>query len=163
LDALGSSPRQLTNGPADFTPAWRPDERAIAFAAPVKGRGDTDLFWVPTGGGERRALLDEPLSDETGPVFSRDGRFLFATSVYRSVADGAPVLASLVVLPLTERKPVLRALHDPVASDTRLGAAVGPGALDAERLRSNLPYAVALRQTMRREMQLRRESDPPTR
>ncbi|HTE51868.1 MAG TPA: hypothetical protein VK698_13530 [Kofleriaceae bacterium] len=148
IPLAGGRGRPLTDGPADLTPSFSPDGRTIAFAAPVKGRGDIDLWTVDAAGHHRRLVVGEPLSDETGPVWSSDGRFLFATSVLRSVASGLPILSSLAFVDLSERPIVLRALHDPAQVVPRLGAALAPAALDATRLRRQPPYAAAVRRAI---------------
>ena len=152
VDGAPGEPRRLTDGPFDATPSVSPDGRTIAFAAPVKGRGDTDLFLVDADGRGRRVVVDDLVGDETGPVFSRDGRFLFATSVVRSDVDGRALLASLVFVDLAEEPRALRVLHDPIVAQDplavvpRLGVALGPGALDRARLRR----APILRQSVER-------------
>jgi Tol biopolymer transport system component len=149
LDLRGGAPRRLTDGPFDATPSVSPDGKTIAFAAPVKGRGDVDLHAVDADGTNRRRLLDDRTGDETGPSWSADGRYLFATAVVRSAQDGRPMLSSLVFIDLREKKQVLRALHDPiVASDPlnyvpRLGAALGPATLDSTRLHRNRSHLEA--------------------
>lgn len=140
--------RPLTAGPADLTPAFSPDGRSIAFAAPVKGRGDIDLWMVDARGRDRRLVVAEPLSDETGPVWSADGRFLFATSVVRSVASGLPILSSIAFVELGAPSRSLRALHDPAQVVPRLGAALAPAALDAGRLRRQPPHDAAVRRAI---------------
>ncbi|HKE13945.1 MAG TPA: hypothetical protein VKB80_03695 [Kofleriaceae bacterium] len=145
----GGAPRRLTAGPADLTPAFSPDGRAIAFAAPVKGRTDIDLWAIDADGSHRRLLVAEPLADETGPVWSADGRFVFATSVLRSVESGLPILSSLAFVDLRERPAVLRALHDPAQVVARLGAALAPSALDAARLDRQPVYRAAIRRAVR--------------
>lgn len=144
IPAAGGTPRKLTDGPADLSPAFFPDGRHIAFAAPAAGRKDTDIYVIDADGGGRRLLLDEPLGDETGPVLAAGGRFLFATSVYRSVASGRPVLSSVVVVDLATKPRVFRALHDPVAVDSRIGVALLPGTLDGAQLAGNATYREAL-------------------
>ena len=144
----GGQPRKITRGPADLTPSFSPDGKAIAFAAPIKGRDDTELFVIEPDGSNRRAVVDEPLSDQTGPRWSRDGRYLFATSVYRAESTGRPILSSLVVVDLTESPRVMRALHDPVAVESRIGGAIAPVDLDPEILRRNELYSDALKRTM---------------
>jgi Tol biopolymer transport system component len=148
IPLAGGTGRALTEGPADLTPSFSPDGRAIAFAAPVKGRGDIDLWAVDADGRNRRLLVGEPLADETGPVWSADGRFLFATSVLRSVASGLPILSSLAFVDLRERPVVLRALHDPAQVVARLGAALAPGSLDVTRLHRHPPYKAAVRRAI---------------
>jgi Tol biopolymer transport system component len=157
----GGPSRPLTDGPADLTPSFSPDGRVIAFAAPVKGRGDTDLWAVDADGGRRRLLVGEPLADETGPVWSADGRFLFATSVLRSVASGLPILSSLAFVDLGEQRPILRALHDPAQVVARLGAALAPAPLDADRLRRHPPYQAAVRRAIREMQERERQGEAP--
>jgi Tol biopolymer transport system component len=157
----GGASRALTDGPADLTPSFSPDGRAIAFAAPVKGRGDIDLWAVDADGGHRRLLVGEPLADETGPVWSADGRFLFATSVLRSVASGLPILSSLAFVDLGERPTTLRALHDPAQIVARLGAALAPAPLDAARLGRHPPYKAAIRRAVREMQERERQGDRP--
>jgi Tol biopolymer transport system component len=147
----GGAAVRLTEGPADLTPSFSPDGRTIVFAAAVKGRGDTDLHAIDADGGHRRLFLGEAHADETGPVFSSDGRFLFATAVYRS-ADGKPILSSLVALSLERggpRRPiVLRALHDRSQVSPRFGVALAPAALDGALLDRNPVYLDAVRRAV---------------
>jgi len=157
VPVAGGASRQLTDGPADMTPSYSPDGRSIAFAAPVKGRDDIDLWAIDAGGGNRRVLVSEPMADETGPVWSGDGRFLFATSVLRSVASGRPILSSLAFVDLREHPAILRALHDPAQVVPRLGAALAPGALDAARLRRHPPYRAAVRRAIMEMRERERE------
>jgi Tol biopolymer transport system component len=150
LPARGGSPRQLTRGPADLTPSISPDGARIAFAAPVGTgtRRDTDLYLIAMDGSGRRRVLDEPYSDETGPAWSPDARWLFATAVFRSRQGGSPILASLIAIDLRERKRVARALHDPVAVESRIGVAIAPRGVNAPELRANEIYFDALRRAV---------------
>jgi len=149
-------PRRLTDGPFDATPSVSPDGRTIAFAAPVAGRDDTDLHAIDAGGGNRRVLVDDPLGDETGPAWSADGRWLFATSVIRSMEDGRPLMAALVCADLRERTVLLRALHDPAGVITRLGVAVGPRTLDATALHKNPLHRDKWRRILDQELERQR-------
>ena len=142
-------PVPLTSGPFDNTPSVSPDGRTIAFSAPVKDRGDLDLHAVDARGRHRRILIAEPTADESGPVWSPDGRYLFATAIVRSAQDGRPLLSSLVFVDLREAKHQLRALHDPIvlkdpaAYVPRLGAALGPAVFDPVRLHRNWTHRKA--------------------
>ncbi len=162
-------PVPLTHGDFDATPSISPDGRTIAFSAPVKDRGDLDLHAVDADGRHRRVLVDEPTADESGPVWSPDGRYVFATAVVRSARDGRPLLSSLVFVDLGERRHQLRALHDPLVRENplayvpRLGAAVGPAALDATRLHHNWTHRRAADAILTRaaEQTQRTQSAPP--
>lgn len=160
----------LTEGPADTTPAWSPDGETIAFAAPAPqdhspapgtpeqapAPMDLELYTVRVDGSERRLLVREPLADQTGPVWSADGRYVFATSIYRSVASGKPVLASITFVDLRESPVGLRALHDPVAVESRVGIAVDKAALDHDVLHRASFYKEALKRVLERELSRRR-------
>lgn len=154
---------QLTEGPADATPAWSPDGTTIAFAALVlrkSGAQDTDIFLVDADGGNRRLLVDEPLATQTDPEWSLDGRFLFSTSLYRSIETGKPVLSSVTFVDRRAPEPVVQALHDPVLVASRAGLTLARRPLDAALLGRNPGYAEALRRAMKQEL-IRHERGQP--
>jgi hypothetical protein len=136
-------PVPITQGPFDTTPSFSPDGRTIAFSAPVRERGDLDLFALDVRSKRRRVLVEEPTADETGAVWSADGRYVFATAIVRSARTGEALLSSLVFVDLAERRHVLRAMHDPIVLEDplayvpRLGVSVGPARFDAARLHHN--------------------------
>lgn len=140
-------PVQLSAGPLDMTPAWGSDD-TIAFSSRAEGRNDADLFLMAADGTKRRVLIDAANTDETGPRWSQDGRYVFAIGMYRSVRDNKPLLGSVVFVDLHEKKRRLRALHDPSAVESRIGLALAPLPLDQELLRRNPGYADALRQVL---------------
>ncbi|MCE9571576.1 MAG: hypothetical protein K8W52_00320 [Deltaproteobacteria bacterium] len=144
-------PRMITLGPGDGTPAWSPDGKAIAFSAPMAREGggvDSDLLAVAPDGSDRRVLVEGPDTDESGPVWSADGRWLFATSLYRQVATGKPLLSSVVYADLREQPPTLRMLKDRIGAVSRLAPALGPGALDPQALHAAPEYRQTLRQIL---------------
>jgi len=149
LELPHGKPVPLTPGPFDNTPSVSPDGSTIAFSAAVKGRDDLDLYAIDARGKHRRVLIDEPTADETGAVWSADGRYVFATAIVRSAKNGRPLLSSLVFVDLREPRHLLRALHDPMVLENpaayvpRLGAAVGPAALDPTRLHQNWSHRKA--------------------
>ena len=97
---------KVTAGPADTSPALSPDDRTIVFARPKEHNGapDAELWTMPVHGEMASQLVDLPLTDESGPVWSPDGRFVFATSVLRGAA-GNPVFSSVIVID-THARPV---------------------------------------------------------
>ncbi|MEO8554710.1 MAG: hypothetical protein ABI678_32255, partial [Kofleriaceae bacterium] len=76
---------------------------------------------------------------EYGPVWSRDGRFVFATSVLRS-SRGAPMFSSVVVVDLTQHPRVARILQDRTGAIARLAPAIASIALDARALAADPEY-----------------------
>jgi Tol biopolymer transport system component len=150
---------ELTAGPADMTPAWSPDGRTIAFAAPSLER-DADLHAMDPDGSNRRLIIIEPLSDQTGPVWSGDGRYLFSTSMYRSVATGKPILSSITFVDMHETPVVMRALHDSSVVESRTSPALDRADLDAAALHRNLAYKDALKRTVERELNLHQDGAP---
>lgn len=155
--------RRLTEGPADSTPAWSPDGKRIAFAAMVEREGkgpDVDLFVMDAGGSKRQQLVDEPLAQQTHPVWSFDGRYLFSTSLYRSVSSGKPILSSVTFVDLTETPLILRALHDPMAVESRASTALARRALDARALRENPSYERALASAVEQHLIQREMAEP---
>ena len=136
---------QLTSGPADSSPALSPDGSVLAFVRPVE-RGttpDADLWIAPRAGGEAKKLVDLPMTDEGGPVWSRDGRFVFATSLLRGT-QGAALFSSVIVID-TQRQPrVARILEDRVGAIARLTPAIATQALDASALDADPEYIAEL-------------------
>ncbi|HTJ44494.1 MAG TPA: hypothetical protein VL463_20460 [Kofleriaceae bacterium] len=159
LEASGDV-HDLTNGPGDITPAWSPDGKTLVFSAPV-GRGtivmqdgskqaviDADLFAVDPDGGNRRVFVEAPGTDESGAVWSHDGRWIFATSLARSV-DGKPLLSSIVYADLRAPAPMtIRMLREPSAPVSRLAPALAPSALDDKTLAAGPGYKETLDQIM---------------
>lgn len=83
--ADGTDPTRLTyrDGPLVATPRYSPDSRSITFVSAV---GDNrDIFVAAADGSAPRRLTSEP-SDEGGPSWSRDGRWVY----FRSDRGGVP-------------------------------------------------------------------------
>lgn len=89
--------RDLTPGDFDSPPtqqedgaiAFSPDSRTLAFVSNREGNDreawttNNDIFLVPVGGGEPLQLTRNPASD-THPLFSRDGRTVYALTQRRA-------------------------------------------------------------------------------
>lgn len=153
----GEKITNLTTGPADSGPGWLPDGSAIAFTAPhlrsePEPGVDGDLFLVPASGGDATLLHDAPATDETGPVWSKDGRWLFATSIFRST-DGKPLFSSIVLLDRWEKVPVLRMLVDRAGAVPRLAVSLAPVVLDAGTLHDAPVYRDELAAILRRALE----------
>lgn len=143
--------RVLTAGPADSAPALSPDGATIVFARPqARAQGaDGELWQLARASADERPVVDLPLTDETGPVWSRDGRYVFATSLLRG-ADGRPLWASVVFVDRHERgaPPRVRMLKDRAGAIARLTPALTPTPLDATALRSDPEYLPELAKIM---------------
>jgi len=132
---------RLTDGPSDSSPMLSPDGSQIAFARTTThgALSDTDLYVMPRAGGTDHALVDLPLTDETGPVWSSDGRFVFATSLLRGAA-GDVVFASVIVIDTRAAKPTARILVDRTGAVPRLTPALARTPLDALALDRDPEY-----------------------
>ena len=152
----------LTEGPSDVSPAFSPDGSQLAFARPVP-RGaavDADLWLMPRAGGEPVAVADVPLTDESGPTWSRDGRFLFATSVLRG--EGGHVLFSSVVhVDLRESPRRVRILRDRVRAFVRLTPAVVARTLGVAALHADAEYLPELGRIMATAIAEQTQALPP--
>ncbi|MBL8621974.1 MAG: PD40 domain-containing protein [Myxococcales bacterium] len=149
LRAVDGSVTFLTDGPRDVTPAWAPGGDRLAFARGVERPGggrDYDLF-VQARDGEPRPLVDLAGTDESGPRWSADGRWLFATAV---IVDDGGALPAVVYVDAAAPTPVARMLRDQVGAIARQSPAPMPVALDAAALAAGPAFvdavAVALRE-----------------
>ncbi len=148
LRAADGSVTFLTDGPRDATPAWRPGGAELAFARAVDrpaGDRDFDLFVLPLDGAPR-PLLDLAGTDESGPRWSADGRWLFATAVIVDV-DGA--LPAVVYVDAAATPAVPRMLRDQVGAIARQSPAPMPVALDAAALAAGPPFVDAVAAALR--------------
>ena len=139
--APGGAIRALTEGPADTSPALSPDGATIAFARPAVHDGvpHSELWRMPRGGGAATRIVELPLTDESGPVWSLDGRFLLATSVLRG-AGGRPLFSSVIHVDLREAPAKARILRDRAGPIARLTPAVAAARLDAAALHGDPEY-----------------------
>jgi hypothetical protein len=153
--------RRLTSGPADSSPALSADGARLVFARPQihDGKPDSELWLMVRGTGAIAPLVDLPLTDESGPVWSRDGRFVFATSVLRG-AQGNVVFSSIIHVDLRDAIPIARILEDRVGAIARLTPAMTATPLDAAALRGNPEYLPELARIMSRLIEQQREAAP---
>lgn len=145
---------RLTAGPADTSPALSPDERTLVFARPQEHNGapDAELWAMPLHADDMASqLVDLPLTDESGPVWSPDGRFVFATSVLRGAA-GNPVFSSVIVIDMHGRPMKARLLKDRAGAIARLTPAVTRVPLDARALASDPEYLPELARIVAKAM-----------
>ncbi|MCX5745535.1 MAG: hypothetical protein NT062_23915, partial [Proteobacteria bacterium] len=84
-------------------------------------------------------VVDLPLTDESGPVWSPDGRYLFATSVLRG-EQGAALFSSVIYVDLAERTPIARLLADRGGPIARFTPALTRTSLDTTLLANNPAY-----------------------
>lgn len=143
--ADGTEARRLTDG---GEPSFAPDDREIAFVAPAPAGTDDELWTIGIDGNGRRRLVANPIGDESGPRFSVDGRFLFASTYLRD-DSGRALFSTVVFADLTEAAPRLRVLLDPLPTG-RATLAIAPVALDATILRRSPTVAEALRRLLLR-------------
>lgn len=161
--------RTLTAGPADASPALSPDGASLVFVRPAI-HGTTphsELFVIEHGAWRSRGdtipatqLAELPITDESGPVWSRDGRFLFATSVLRG-AHGKPVFSSIVHLDLHERPRRVRMLEDRAGAIVRLSPAIRSERLDAAALHTDPEYLPELARIMAAAIAAQTQPPPP--
>jgi Tol biopolymer transport system component len=152
--------RRLTSGPADSSPAFSPDGGTIVFARP-EARGETpdsELWWTTRSGEPVRRVVDLPLTDESGPVWSRDGRFVFATSLYRP--GGKPLFSAVIHVDLHEKTPRARILEDSAGATARLTPAIAAQVLDAAALDRDPEYLPELAKIMTRAIENQTQEKP---
>jgi dipeptidyl aminopeptidase/acylaminoacyl peptidase len=142
--------RRLTEGPADSSPAVSPDGKRLVFARPQLhgGKLDSELWQMVRATGAITPLVDLPLTDESGPVWSRDGRFVFATSVLRG-EDGRVVFSSVIHVDTLATPTVARILEDRVGAIVRMTPSIA-APLDARILDGAPEYLPELARIMSR-------------
>ena len=92
-------------------------------------------------------LLELPLTDESGPVWSPDGRYVFATSLLRG-AEGNAVFSSVIVIDTQALPLTARLLQDRTGAIARLTPAIARVQLDARALARDPEYLPELARIM---------------
>jgi Tol biopolymer transport system component len=152
---------KLTPGPDEREPALSPDGTTIVFTSRVErnGRKDAELWTMQRGSTEAKQLVDLPPTDESGPVWSRDGRYVFATSVLPGDQD-RPLFASVVFVDRGESPPRVRMLRDSAGALTRVTPAIATSALDVPALRNDPEYLPELAKIMAAAIAKQRMQQP---
>lgn len=144
--------RAITAGPGDAAPAISPDGATLVFSRPsLTGGAPHAELWRQARGSRRASeaaiLVALPLTDESGPVWSPDGRFVLATSVLRG-ADGRPLFSSVICVDLEEAPVRARMLRDRAGAVARFTPAVVARRLAARELRADPEYLPELARIM---------------
>ena len=142
---------RLTDGPADTSPALSPDERTLAFSrlAMRDGQVNTELWIQRRADQHTEKLIELPPTDDGGPVWSRDGAFIFATSIVAGEAGPShPLFSSVIHVELGETPRRARMLEDHAGGIARLTPAIIATSLDAAALRRNPEYLPELARIM---------------
>jgi Tol biopolymer transport system component len=153
--------RKLTSGPGDASPAISPDDRTIAFSRPQEHEMglDGELWTMPVHTELATRVVDLPLTDESGPVWSPDGRYMFATSVLRG-ASGNAVFSSVIVIDTHAKPRKARLLADRTGAIARLTPAIARRDLDSAALESDPEYLPELARIMAAAMATQSPSSP---
>lgn len=142
---------RVTEGPADTSPALSPDERMIAFSriGVRDGRPNTELWLLRRADRSIERVIELSPTDDGGPVWSRDGAFLFATSIVAGEAGPShPLFSSVIHVELAATPRRARMLEDHAGGIARLTPAIATQALDAAALRKNPEYLPELARIM---------------
>jgi TolB protein len=147
--ATDGSITKLTAGPADTSPQLTPDDRTLAFSRPQEHEAgvDGELWTMSRTSDVATPVLDLPLTDESGPVWSPDGRYLFATSILRG-ATGNVVFSSIIVIDMRAKPRKARLLADRAGAVARLTPAIARRDLDSRALESDPEYLPELARIM---------------
>jgi Tol biopolymer transport system component len=168
---------QVTAGPNEGAPAVSPDGHWIAYACrqttiipePVTPSTPINGERKPIGSIQHRDICVRPLampadstetiapvvslppSDEDGPVWSRDGRYLFATSAVWG--ENGVLFSSVIFIDMKERPRRARILLDHGGPAPRMTPAIGTSQLMSADLAQNPEYLSSLARIMTKRIQ----------
>jgi Tol biopolymer transport system component len=153
---------KLTDGPTDTSPALSPDERTVAFARTVvhDGTPNTELWLLRRTDGKVERIVELPPTDESGPVWSRDGELIFATSLMRGTETA--LFSSVIFVDLAEKPPRARILEDHAGGIARLTPAIVAPQLDVSALRADPEYLPELARIMSNAVEQAKQLHPET-
>ncbi|MDX2087333.1 MAG: hypothetical protein SFX73_05765 [Kofleriaceae bacterium] len=153
----------LTKGPTDGAPALSPDETTIAFSrAAIQAAGPSAELWRMGRHGEQPTpIIALPITEESGPVWSRDGRFVFATSILRG--EERVLFSSVIHVDLRAAMPIARMLRDRAGTTSRLTPAIAAAALDASVLEKSPEYLPELARIVAAAVEQQRPVQPDVR
>ena len=151
---------RLTDGPADGAPSLSPDETTVAFSRAVVqvGGPSAELWRMSRRGGEATPIIALPTTEESGPVWSRDGRFVFATSVLRG--ERSVLFSSVIYVDLRAPMPIARMLRDRAGAAARLTPAIAAAALDTTALDAAPEYLPELARIVAEAIEQREDRLP---
>jgi len=155
---------KLTEGPSDTSPALSPDERTIAFSrlSIFNGRPNTELWLLHRADQKIEKLVELSPTDDGGPVWSRDGAVIFATSVVAGEAGPShPLFSSVIHIDLAETPRHARMLEDHAGGIARLTPAIVAPSLDVASLRRNPEYLPELARIMATLIEKAKEQGSP--
>lgn len=142
---------RLTPGPDEQEPAVSPDGKLVAFTSSV-ARGevtDSELWIMDLATKQAKQVANLPPTNEIDPRWSRDGRYLFATSLLGSREH--PLFTSIIFIDRDEQPIRVRILRDTAGPLKRMSPAIAT-ALDAATLRGDPEYLPELANVIAREI-----------
>ncbi len=142
---------RISDQVGDASPALSPDETQIAFSriGISRDRVNNELWIMRRSDRKAELVIDLPITEESGPVWSPDGTYLFATSVLRGDAlVQRAMFSSVIYVDLVERPRRARMLKDHAGGIVRLTPAILARKLDVAALRANPEYVPELARIM---------------
>ncbi|CAN5860577.1 hypothetical protein BH11MYX3_BH11MYX3_05330 [soil metagenome] len=155
---------RLTDDVGDASPMLSPDDRPLAFARIGFGHEhvNNELWIMRRSDRSAQRVVELPITEESGPVWSQDGRYLFATSVLRGDPTARRTMwSSVIYIDLAERPRRARMLKDRAGGIVRLTPAILARTLDVAALRANPEYVPELARIMVKLIEDARDKGTP--